>query len=118
MAQTAYVEVQANSVSTFSVDIPSGTDTTSGYYITYEIAATAEEGGGFTGNGWFWQTTGNPLEAAGLYDFTAVEDRYSSNGGNLNDVFSNWITNAGEEGVHYFCNYLWEYARNCISMVG
>lgn len=118
MAQTAYVEVQANSVSTFSVDIPSGTDTTSGYYITYEIAETAEAGGGFTGHGWFWDIQGNPLQAAGLNSFSMVEDRYNSNGGNLNDVFGSWITNIGEDNVHSFCVYLWSNARNCISMVG
>ena len=118
MAQTVYVEVQANSVSTFAVDIPSGSDTTSGYYITYELAATAGEGGGFTGQGWFWGTRGNPLEVAGIYEFTTVEERYNANGGNLNDVVRGWITNAGEDNVHYFCSYLWDNARNCISMVG
>ena len=118
MAQTAYVEVQANSVSTFSVDIPSGTDTTSGYYITYEIAETAEAGGGFTGHGWFWGVEGNPLQAAGISDFTAVEERYNSNGGNLNDVFRAWLATSGEDNVHFFCDHLWTNARNCISMVG
>ncbi len=115
MAQTVYVEVQASSVATFSVDVPSGADTTSGYYITYEMS----ENGGFSGQDWYFGYNGNPLNAAGLNNFEAVLEKYNSNGGHLNDVFASWLTNSGAEAVHSFCNTLWNYTYSfgCITMV-
>ena len=111
--QQVYVELQASQVSTFSVDVPSGADTTSGYYITYQV--TPE--GGFTGISWYFGVYGNPLEAAGLDTYEKIEERYKSNENNLNDVFDQWLSSVGAEGVHSFCNYLWDNARNCITMV-
>lgn len=110
-----YLPVQA-SIAPMSLDVPSGADTTSGYYISYEMAPE-EEGGGFSGSGWFFGVTGNPLDTAGLKDYASVETKFNSNGGNLNDVFSSWLGSAGPDAVHSFCNYLWENVRNCITMV-
>ncbi len=115
--QTEYVAVGASSVRTFNNDVPSGADTTSGYYITYIMAPEAQ-GGGFTGSGWFFSQKGNPLDASGLHDYEAVLAEYEKdNRNNLNTVFSSWLAIAGEDNVHDFCNYLWDNARSCISMV-
>ena len=112
MGQTVYVDVSGSAVSTFAA-VPSGSDTTSGYYITYVVA----EDGGFSGMNWYWDIPGNPLKTAGLNDYTSVLNRYNANGGNLNDVFGSWLSNAGADLVHSFCNHLWNNARGCIDMV-
>lgn len=116
MGQTVYVEVKALTANILA-DIPSGHHVTNGYYITYEMS----ENGGFMSSGWFWNERGNPLNAAGLNDFEAVQKHYTGNGGNLSDVFGNWKANLGggagaEDDVHSFINFLWDNARNCISM--
>ena len=110
-----YLPVDAD-VAPLNLDIPSGSDTTSGYYITYEMASEGD-GGGFSGISWYFGVSGNPLEAAGLNDYEAVRSRYDTNGGNLNDVFKGWVSNSGPDAVHGFCSHLWDYARNCITIV-
>ena len=113
--QTEYVAVGASSVRTFNNDVPSGADTTSGYYITY-IMAPEDEGGGFTGVSWYFGELGNPLNAAGLSSYEEVRRRYDENRGNLNDVFSSWTTNSSDDAIHYFASdLLWNKARQCIS---
>lgn len=115
MSQTEYVRVKASDVSTFSVDVPdSGYDTTSGYYIRYEMSSE----GGFSGMNWYWDEPGNPLVAAGYTNYDDLYSHYVSNGGNLTDIFRAWLSNSGEDQVHNFCNYLWSNARACISLVG
>lgn len=37
MTQTVYVPVEASGVNTYAVNIPSGADTTSGYYLSYNV---------------------------------------------------------------------------------
>lgn len=116
---TFYVEVQANQISTFSVDIPSGVDTTSGYYISYNVALE-NAGGGFTGTGWYLDELGNPFTGTELSTEQAIIDHYNGNQGNLNDIFGGWIGNAGEVAVSNFCNMLMNgeaYSSGCISMV-
>ena len=110
-----YLPVDAD-VAPLNLDIPSGSDTTSGYYITYEMASE-DDGGGFSGISWYFSESGNPLVAAGLKDYESVRSKYDTNGGNLNDVFGAWLTNSGPDAVHDFCHYLWENARSCITMV-
>ena len=118
MGQTVYVPVEASNVATFAVDIPSGADTTSGYYITYEVMTG--EGGGYTGTGWYLDDKDDPFQG---YDGVTVEqdiiDLYNSNGGNLNAVFSSWRERVGALGVSNFCNRLMNSAAypGCIDMV-
>ena len=117
MGQTVYVEVGASSVNTFSVDIPSGADTTSGYYLSYEVSA--EEGGGFTGTGWYLDVDYNPFYGMGITKPQEVVDLYNSSGNNLNSVFSTWVERAGEVNVSDFCNALMHgqaYTNGCITM--
>ena len=45
MTQTVYVPVEASGVNTYAVNIPSGADTTSGYYLSYNVGG---ENSGFT----------------------------------------------------------------------
>lgn len=115
MTQTVYVEVGASAINTFNIDVPSGADTTSGYYITYQMAPE-ENGGGFTGQSWFLDQVGNPLTAYGLNNYDEILNEYNKNLGNLNTVFSSWISIAGADAVHDFCNFLWDEARECITM--
>lgn len=114
---TFYVEVQANQISTFSVNIPSGADTTSGYYISYQVAL-GNDGGGFTGTGWYLDDPKSPL--AGM--FTSDEEiiKYYNEHQNLDTYFAGWMGRVGEVGVSDFCNSLMHndaYVNGCISMV-
>ena len=43
MTQTVYVPVEASGVNTYAVNIPSGADTTSGYYLSYNAAPGAAD---------------------------------------------------------------------------
>ena len=118
MSQTVYVPVEASNVATFAVDIPSGADTTSGYYITYEVATG--EGGGYTGTGWYLDPSihNDPFEGyLGISTEQDIVNLYNSNGGNLNAVFSSWLTRVSDVDVSNFCNMLMNnqaYTNGCI----
>lgn len=118
MMDTVYVPVEANSVTARAV-IPSDADTTSGYYLTYEVSAG--EGGGFTGISWCLDEPGNPFQGyAGITNEQDIVNHYNRHG-NLNDIFATWITRAGELGVTDFCYKLMHsgyYTKGCISMPG
>lgn len=120
MGQTVYVAVGASSINTFNVDIPSGVDTTSGYYLTYN--ATVGEGGGFTGTGWYLTEKNDPFEGyIGITDEQDIIDLYQENGGDLTNVFSTWIQRLGDLAVSNFCNKLMNnaaYTNGCITMTG
>ena len=58
MTQTVYVPVEASGVNTYAVNIPSGADTTSGYYLSYNVGG---ENSGFTGISWYLDKPGNPF---------------------------------------------------------
>ena len=115
--QTVYVPVQASNVNTLSV-IPSGADTTSGYYLSYEV--TTGIGGGFTGHGWCLGVEGNPFEGfEGIKSEQDIVDYYNSHGESLDDVFSSWITRVGDVNVSDFCNKMMHgafYTSGCIVM--
>lgn len=121
MSQTVYVPVEASNVATFAVEVPSGADTTSGYYITYDVALS-ENGGGYTGTGWYLQDTYNndPFEGYdGINTEQDIIDLYSSSGNNLNAVFSSWLTRVSDVGVSNFCNMLMNgqaYTNGCIRL--
>lgn len=125
MSQTIYIEVQANSVSTFSRSNLSDYDTTSGYYISY--SPTTGDGGGYTGTGWYLTEENDPFDGyintstgQEVASESEIVNIYNNNGGNLNDVFSSWINRVGPVGVSNFCNYLMNtdaYSYGCITMV-
>ena len=99
MTQTVYVPVEASGVNTYAVNIPSGADTTSGYYLSYNVGG---ENSGFTGISWYLD----------------IIEYYESNQ-NLNAVFSTWINRVGEVAVSDFCNDLMHgeaYSNGCITM--
>lgn len=121
----AYVAVRASRADDNSV--PSGHDTTSGYYITY----IPTEEGGYTGTGWY--LTGPYSEMQPFYEYTGTDgmlvetaqdilDVYESKTPpNLNEVFSTWISRVGDRNVHDFCHMLYDteaYDLGCIRMVG
>lgn len=115
-----YIEVQANSVSTYANGY-SGYDTTSGYYISY--VTVAGEGGGFTGTGWYLEDdcTNDPFQNyQGINTEEDIIALYQS-GGNLTSVFSTWIERVGEVEVSNFCNMLMNnttaYNSGCITML-
>lgn len=114
--QTVYIPVQASNVNTFST-IPSGADTTSGYYLSY-VAALTEEGGGFSGHGWCLDLPGNPF--TGKYSIEEdIIDHYNYYN-NLNDVFSSWENRVGDRAVSEFCHNMMAndtfYYAGCITM--
>ena len=43
MTQTVYVPVEASGVNTYAVNIPSGADTTSGYYLSYNVGVKTQD---------------------------------------------------------------------------
>ncbi len=117
MMDTVYVPVEANSVTARAV-IPSGADTTSGYYLTYEVSAG--EGGGFSGISWCLDEPGNPFQGyAGIQNAQDIVDYYNRHG-NLNDIFSTWFERVDDLSVSNFCNKLMNgpYRDNgCITMI-
>lgn len=118
MMDTVYVPVEANSVTARAV-IPSDADTTSGYYLTYEVSAG--EGGGFTGISWCLDEPGNPFQGySGITTEQDIVNHYNRHG-NLNDIFATWMERVGERGVSSFCNTLIGndayYYAGCITML-
>lgn len=121
MGETVYIEVQANSVSTYANGY-SAYDTTSGYYISY--VTVAGEGGGFTGTGWYLEEdcTNDPFQNyQGISSEEDIIALYNQSGGNLTSVFSTWIERVGEVAVSNFCNMLMNnttaYNNGCITML-
>lgn len=116
MTQTVYVPVEASGVNTYAVNIPSGADTTSGYYLSYNVGG---ENSGFTGINWYLDKPGNPFSGfQGISNEQDIIEYYESNQ-NLNAVFSTWINRVGEVAVSDFCNDLMHgeaYSNGCITM--
>lgn len=119
MTQTVYVEVGASAINTFNIDVPSGADTTSGYYLSYN--AITGSGGGFTGTGWYLSEPGNPFTSfSGITSEQDIVDYYNEHNDNLTGIFSTWLTRVDERAVSSFCNKLMNgtaYENGCITMV-
>ena len=93
----AYEDVEAQAISTFNVDIPSGASIVRGIYYMWNDE-------GFSGKGWMYQVEGGPTNMYPGFKSDSDVATYVASAGNLDAVFSHWAQYYTLEGWDNFYN--------------